>query len=180
MPASPTLTHPTPRAELHLADRGQDQGDQQARPLRLHPVRALIHPLTSPHTPCTLLHVRTRYAPSPPSHAPPYAPLRHLSRYTPADPGKSGLSLPCPTCGFGCKEWDAHCGECGTHFPACIVSGKAILEPHLAAQCRACKHRYYESEAHERGLRNCALCHTPLPLLGSDSPGDLELHGYRQ
>ena len=55
-----------------------------------------------------------------------------------------------------------------------------ILEPHLAAQCRACKHRYYESEAHERGLRNCALCHTPLPLLGGDSPADLELHGYRQ
>jgi len=28
-------------------------------------------------------------------------------------------------------------------------------------------------------MRNCALCHTPLPL-GGDSPGDLELHGYRQ
>ena len=133
--------------------------------------------------------------------------LSVFTRYTPADPGKSGLSLPCPSCGAGCKEWDAHCAECGTSFPACIVSGKAILEPHLAAQCRACKHRYYESEArekadpkpnsnpnpnpdpnpnpnpnqaHERGLRNCALCHTPLPLLGGDSPADLELHGYRQ
>ena len=36
------------------------------------------------------------------------------------------------------------------------------------------------NQAHERGLRNCALCHTPLPLLGGDSPADLELHGYRQ
>ena len=25
-------------------------------------------------------------------------------------------------------------------------------------------------------MRNCALCHTPLPLLGGDSPADLELH----
>jgi len=29
-------------------------------------------------------------------------------------------------------------------------------------------------------MRNCALCHTPLPLPGGGSPGDLELHGYRQ
>ena len=52
--------HPTSlrRAELHLALRGQDQGDQQARPRRLHPVRA--GPLTPPLTPpCTPLHTLT-------------------------------------------------------------------------------------------------------------------------
>ena len=38
---------------------------------------------------------------------------------------------------------------------------KSRLEPHLASMCRSCKHRYYESEVHT--LRNCALCHTPLP-----------------
>eukprot|EP00965_Chrysotila_dentata_P094114 3110851-Pleurochrysis_carterae.AAC.1 len=38
------------------------------------------------------------------------------------------------------QEWDAHCGDCGAHFAACVVSGKAILSPHDAAMCRSCKH----------------------------------------
>ena len=158
-----------------------------------HPHGIPAHPRTPSHTlafpshSLALPHTRPRLPT--PAHAPYIVrappsfvrmPPRPRCRYTPADPGKSGLSAPCPNCGAGCKEWDAHCGECGTHFPACVVSGKAILEPHLASQCRACKHRYYESELLDRGLRNCALCHTPLPLAGGGSPGELETRGYRQ
>jgi len=87
--------------------------------------------------------------------------LSIFTRYTPADPGKTGLSASCPNCGAACKEWDAHCSDCSAHFSACVVSGKAILEPHLTGQCSACKHRYYQSEL--RGIRHCALCHTSLP-----------------
>ena len=101
--------------------------------------------------------------------------LSIFTRYTPADPGKSGVSSSCPNCGATVKDWDAHCSDCGTNFPACVVSGKSILEPHLTQACRACKHRYYESEA--RGLRNCALCHTPLPVVAAGGAGDL--HAYR-
>ena len=104
--------------------------------------------------------------------------LSIFTRYTPADPGKSGISTSCPHCGAGVKEWDAHCGDCGTHFAACVVSGKSILEPHLTQKCRACKHRYYESEA--RGMRNCALCHTALSGTGSvPGGGGIDVHGYR-
>jgi len=101
--------------------------------------------------------------------------LSVFTRHTPADPGKSGASVPCPNCGAACKEWDAHCGDCGTHFAACVISGRAIFEPHLTQVCRGCKHRYYESEV--RGMRNCALCHTPLGSAPGSGPDALHSYG---
>jgi len=86
--------------------------------------------------------------------------LSIFTRYAPADP--TTRRADCPNCGAVVKDWDAHCSDCGSHFPACVISGKSLLEPHLSIMCRTCKHRFYESEV--RGLRNCALCHTPLPL----------------
>jgi len=86
--------------------------------------------------------------------------LAIFTRYAPADP--TTRRADCPNCGSRCQDWDAHCGDCGSHFPACVISGKSLLEPHLTIMCRSCKHRFYEAEV--RGLRNCALCHHPLPL----------------
>ena len=86
--------------------------------------------------------------------------LAIFTRYAPADP--TTRRADCPNCGSRVQDWDAHCGDCGSHFPACVISGKAILEPHLTIMCRSCKHRFYESEV--QGLRNCPLCHAPLPL----------------
>ena len=86
--------------------------------------------------------------------------LAIFTRYAPTDP--TSRRAECPNCGANVKDWDAHCGECGSHFGACVISGKALLEPHLTVMCRTCKHRYYESEV--RALRNCALCHAPLPM----------------
>jgi len=83
--------------------------------------------------------------------------LSIFTRYSPADPGKMGVSAACPNCEASCKDWDAKCDDCGARFAACVISGKAIIEPNLTVQCRVCKHRYYESEA--RGLFCCAFCH---------------------
>lgn len=78
----------------------------------------------------------------------------------PTDPAQKRVT--CPSCDDAVKDWDAHCAGCGQHLPACIVTGKSILEPHLSAKCRTCKHSFYEDELH--GLRNCPLCHAQLPL----------------
>ena len=86
--------------------------------------------------------------------------LSIFTRFSPQDPSQKRTD--CPACGDHVKTWDAHCGSCGQSLPACTLTGKAILEPHLTAKCRTCKHSFYETEA--RGLRNCPLCHAQLPL----------------
>lgn len=56
----------------------------------------------------------------------------------------------------------AACGECGTHFAACVASGRALVEGRSVNvwRCRTCKHRAYE---HEMGGRaHCPLCHAPV------------------
>eukprot|EP00966_Prymnesium_polylepis_P185899 4309125-Prymnesium_polylepis.1 len=53
--------------------------------------------------------------------------LTIFSRYTPSDPATRRSS--CHNCGAAVKEWDARCGDCGTHFAPCIVSGRSILDP---------------------------------------------------
>lgn len=86
--------------------------------------------------------------------------LSIFTRFSPTDPSQKHTD--CPSCGENVKEWDAHCAGCGQHLPACTLTGKAILEPHLTAKCRICKHSFHETEAH--GLQNCPLCHAQLPL----------------
>lgn len=87
--------------------------------------------------------------------------LSIFSRYTPTDPATRRNS--CHNCGATVREWDARCGDCGTAFAACVVSGRSILDPTQAATCRVCKHRFYEADHQSR--RNCALCHSQLQLL---------------
>jgi len=94
--------------------------------------------------------------------------LSIFTRHAPQDP--SLRRAECPNCSFTVREWDAHCGDCGAHFAACVVSGKAILSPHDAAMCRSCKHKYYQDEAEKEGRRHCALCHAQLPLLQATEP----------
>mmetsp|Transcript_60250 Transcript_60250/g.178984 ORF Transcript_60250/g.178984 Transcript_60250/m.178984 type:complete len:199 (-) Transcript_60250:191-787(-) len=86
--------------------------------------------------------------------------LTIFSRYTPSDPATRRSS--CHNCGAAVKEWDARCGDCGTHFAPCIVSGRSILDPTQALACRVCKHRFYEAE--QRSRRHCPLCHAALQI----------------
>ncbi|KAJ1619464.1 hypothetical protein T492DRAFT_890307, partial [Pavlovales sp. CCMP2436] len=49
------------------------------------------------------------------------------------------------------------CGECGSHFPACVVTGRAVIESKNVWICKTCKHRAYEDGM--RGRVSCPLCH---------------------
>jgi hypothetical protein len=78
----------------------------------------------------------------------------------PTDPA-TRKQPPCHQCGAVVKDYDGRCGSCGTQFPACIFSGRSILDMTEAASCKSCKRRYL---VHEVGTKqNCALCHHPLP-----------------
>lgn len=51
------------------------------------------------------------------------------------------------------------CPNCDTKFPACIVTGRPLME-YQFWMCSACKHRAFESEISHR--QTCPLCHTPV------------------
>ena len=91
--------------------------------------------------------------------------LAIFTKYPPADAGVRGISP---------QELARGAPE------ACVVSGRPIFDHSETQQCRACKHRYYIAEAREKMLRNCALCHTPLPSgSGVTKLGNIdELPGY--
>jgi WD repeat-containing protein 35 len=85
--------------------------------------------------------------------------LSIFTKFKPEDPGSRPHS--CSNCGSSVKDYDGRCGGCGTAFPACVFSGRTILDQTEAAACKACKRRFFLTEA--RTKRNCGLCHTPLP-----------------
>lgn len=85
-------------------------------------------------------------------------------RYPPEDPATRRHS--CPHCGQGVRDTDTH-GPCGTALPACVFSGRTILDKDETGRCGGCKRRYLLSAA--KGKQNCALCHTPLSK--GKSPG---------
>ena len=58
----------------------------------------------------------------------------------PEDPATRELKCPSAKCGARVKDWFSHCPECGDHFPACIVTGRAILNADVIA-CGECKHK---------------------------------------
>ena len=48
--------------------------------------------------------------------------LAIFTKHPPKDPAVRQSS--CHKCGAAAKDWDARCADCGTHFPACTISGK--------------------------------------------------------
>jgi len=85
--------------------------------------------------------------------------LQIFTKYQPNDPATRRFG--CHNCGSSVKDYDARCGSCGTSFPCCVMTGRTILDTSESSSCKACKRRFFTSEA--RTKRNCALCHTPLP-----------------
>ena len=74
-----------------------------------------------------------------------------------------GERLKCP--GRHCKEiiseYDTTCRACGSNFPGCVVSGKAIVTRNYY-RCKGCKHKMYESEVEKNEIKYCSLCHTAI------------------
>lgn len=80
-----------------------------------------------------------------------------FSNNPPTDP--SSRSYHCPKCNSGSlKEWDSSCSNCGTNFPACIVTGRIILN-RRTVYCKICRHYAHEQDLQR--FENCPLCHSP-------------------
>ena len=74
-----------------------------------------------------------------------------------------GERIKCPgrTCKDFVSEYDTLCRSCGSNFPACVVSGKAITNRNYY-RCKACRHKMYDNEVEKHELKYCALCHTAI------------------
>ncbi|KAL8581320.1 WD repeat-containing protein 35 [Nucella lapillus] len=62
----------------------------------------------------------------------------------------------CSSCGSSIPDWSTACPNCDTKFPACIVTGRPIME-YQFWMCSQCKHRALQSEISAR--KTCPLCH---------------------
>lgn len=65
----------------------------------------------------------------------------------------------CSSCATSIPDSSFSCPNCDTKFPACIVTGRPLME-YQFWMCSACKHRAFESEISHR--QTCPLCHTPV------------------
>ncbi|KAK7092123.1 WD repeat-containing protein 35-like isoform X2 [Littorina saxatilis] len=62
----------------------------------------------------------------------------------------------CTSCGSSIPDWSTTCPNCDTKFPACIVTGRPIME-YQFWMCSQCKHRALQTEITAR--KSCPLCH---------------------
>eukprot|EP00735_Rhodelphis_limneticus_P010276 TRINITY_DN29_c0_g1::TRINITY_DN29_c0_g1_i1::g.14869::m.14869 TRINITY_DN29_c0_g1::TRINITY_DN29_c0_g1_i1::g.14869 ORF type:complete len:1186 (-),score=401.47,sp/A6N6J5/WDR35_RAT/54.58/0.0,Coatomer_WDAD/PF04053.9/9.8e-05,Coatomer_WDAD/PF04053.9/15,WD40/PF00400.27/9.4,WD40/PF00400.27/7,WD40/PF00400.27/31,WD40/PF00400.27/2.5e+02,WD40/PF00400.27/6.1e+03,WD40/PF00400.27/1.8e+03,eIF2A/PF08662.6/0.00014,eIF2A/PF08662.6/4.8e+02,Clathrin/PF00637.15/2.1e+02,Clathrin/PF00637.15/9.7,Clathrin/PF00637.15/0.0027 len=84
--------------------------------------------------------------------------LNVFIRNPPNDPNSPNYK--CTACQAPVKDSVSHCEQCGTNFPPCMVTGRAILENTGVYTCRQCKHKAIEAEL--RGYTHCPLCHIVL------------------
>jgi len=77
-----------------------------------------------------------------------------FTRFPPQDPSVRRYS--CPQCSGVVNDWTTACGDCGTRFGACVVTGRAILDSNYW-RCRTCKHKAIADEITPYAF--CPLCH---------------------
>ncbi len=70
--------------------------------------------------------------------------------------------LPCPKCAEGIPDWCTSCPKCDKLFPACIITGRSLIQVTASelATCKTCKHKGIEREM--RKVQHCPLCHSLL------------------
>jgi len=70
-------------------------------------------------------------------------------------------TIPCPNCKEEVRDFQTNCGNCGSTFPACVASGRPIIEFNQRLyKCKGCSHQSFEQAL--RGFTTCPLCHTSL------------------
>lgn len=81
-----------------------------------------------------------------------------FTRYKPKD--AKGNKIECPNCDVSMPEWCSSCSGCGSQFPECAVSGRALVAPHTVWACSTCG---AHAQQHELVLRHsCPMCHAQL------------------
>lgn len=83
-----------------------------------------------------------------------------LSKYEPKDTKMD--QTPCFACETLVSSQQTSCKNCGSHFPACLVSGQSIMNPQVAWQCGNCMHLAKRIEIAPR--KSCPLCHSIVTL----------------
>jgi WD repeat-containing protein 35 len=84
-------------------------------------------------------------------------------KHPPRDPKPIIVKCPGKNCSNSVPDTVTNCSECGSNFPACIVSGRPIMEKSYV-QCMNCKHKAIETELQRLRLKACPLCHSVIKL----------------
>ena len=84
-------------------------------------------------------------------------------KHPPRDPKPSMVKCPGKNCTNSVSDTATNCPDCGSNFPACIVSGRPIMEKSYV-QCMNCKHKAIESELQRLRVKTCPLCHSVIKL----------------
>ena len=84
-------------------------------------------------------------------------------KHPPRDPKPVVVKCPGKNCSNSVPDTVTNCSECGSNFPACIVSGRPIMEKSYV-QCMNCKHKAIEAELQRLRLKTCPLCHSVIKL----------------
>ncbi|KNE64632.1 hypothetical protein AMAG_09988 [Allomyces macrogynus ATCC 38327] len=83
----------------------------------------------------------------------------HIFSNHPVTDFSNQTQLPCPNCTGYINELENACSDCDASFPACIASGRMIVEQ-ITFLCTQCKHRALDAEI---ALWTCCpLCHSAL------------------
>jgi WD repeat-containing protein 35 len=70
-------------------------------------------------------------------------------------------TAPCPSCQTEVWDFQTSCGSCGIGFPACVASGRPIVQFNQRLyKCKNCGHQSFEQAL--RGFTTCPLCHCSL------------------
>ncbi|CAB3231082.1 unnamed protein product [Arctia plantaginis] len=81
-----------------------------------------------------------------------------FTRFKPKD--AKGNHIECSSCEVSMPEWMSTCPGCGTEFPECAVSGRALVALHTVWTCNTCG---AHAQQHELVLRHsCPMCHAQL------------------
>lgn len=86
-----------------------------------------------------------------------------FSKNPPRDPKPRLVSCPGKNCSNTVSDIVTNCYECGSNFPACMASGRPIMEKNYV-QCKTCKHKAVENELKRLRVKNCPLCHATMKL----------------
>ena len=88
-----------------------------------------------------------------------------FTKNAPRDQKPTMVKCPGKNCSNTVSDTVTNCSECGSNFPACMASGRPILEK-IYVQCKSCKHKAIESELQRLRLKYCPICHSVIKLRG--------------
>ncbi|XP_015596434.1 WD repeat-containing protein 35 [Cephus cinctus] len=88
--------------------------------------------------------------------------LSIFTKYSPKDSRNSRTE--CVNCETMVPDWCVACPNCSSRFPACVVSGKPLMDLTTAWICTVCRH-YAATERDVVNINACPLCHSTITYI---------------